>query len=346
MASIGISWDHLSPTEFEEFCYDLLHDLGFANIVWRKGTGFDSSPSDQGRDLECCFYWQSPDGASHEGHCFVECKHYNNKRGVPPEKLTGILTWALSEQPDLLLIITSSFISNQARNYINKFIKDHNLRSRIDIWDNKKLKVKVETRYSLLRKYSIGVGLPKLHLLHPTHIEYLFSTHTNSLGFLLDTLNKLDPDKRDDILGWAYIFIVNPKFRKPENELETIGELCMDRVDFYSFKEKCLKSKVDDSILVDGIVSFVISTLLRHGDLTMINERRAEHKWLLDYYIEKQKVESSTTRSKLIRYEENNYNNITEITNKYYELYTYFCENVIKDLLTEKIPVPSTPPWE
>ncbi len=48
-------FDHLSPTEFEEFCYDLLVALGAAKINWRKGTGLKSSPADGGRDIECEF---------------------------------------------------------------------------------------------------------------------------------------------------------------------------------------------------------------------------------------------------------------------------------------------------
>ena len=47
------SLNHLTDTEFEQFCYDLLSELKFVNLNWRKGTGFSSSPSDRGRDIEC-----------------------------------------------------------------------------------------------------------------------------------------------------------------------------------------------------------------------------------------------------------------------------------------------------
>ena len=47
-----IDLNELSPTDFEELCYDLLLKLGFKNINWRKGTGKTSSPSDGGRDIE------------------------------------------------------------------------------------------------------------------------------------------------------------------------------------------------------------------------------------------------------------------------------------------------------
>jgi hypothetical protein len=35
-----ISFDELNETEFEEFCYDLLIELGFVNVDWRKGRGW------------------------------------------------------------------------------------------------------------------------------------------------------------------------------------------------------------------------------------------------------------------------------------------------------------------
>src|SRR3954471_7455262 len=39
------------PTDFEEFCHDLLIELGFVNVDWRKGTPKRASSSDRGRDL-------------------------------------------------------------------------------------------------------------------------------------------------------------------------------------------------------------------------------------------------------------------------------------------------------
>jgi HJR/Mrr/RecB family endonuclease len=46
-----LSFNKMSDTEFEEFAYDLLEELGFVNLDWRKGTGKKTSPSDSGRDI-------------------------------------------------------------------------------------------------------------------------------------------------------------------------------------------------------------------------------------------------------------------------------------------------------
>jgi hypothetical protein len=84
MAAAAFSLDHLTQTEFEKFCFDLLHAMGATHLTWRKGTGFDSSPADQGRDIECHFQRKDIDGQTSE-KWFVESKHH--KHGVPADKL-------------------------------------------------------------------------------------------------------------------------------------------------------------------------------------------------------------------------------------------------------------------
>ena len=130
--------DHLSETEFEEFCFDLLHELGFVNISWRKGTGHDSSPADQGRDLECeRIVRDEVDGSSETEKWFVECKHY--KKGVPPDKLSGPLAWASAETPDRLLIIASNFLSNPTKESLKRYVENNRPRFRIKTWERSDL---------------------------------------------------------------------------------------------------------------------------------------------------------------------------------------------------------------
>ncbi|MDN5750803.1 MAG: hypothetical protein L0H64_20230 [Pseudonocardia sp.] len=41
-----LEFDRLDETEFEEFCFELLGELGFVNLDWRKGTALKGSPAD------------------------------------------------------------------------------------------------------------------------------------------------------------------------------------------------------------------------------------------------------------------------------------------------------------
>ena len=46
-----VTFEHVNETQFEEFTFDLLHELNFVNTDWRKGTPKPSSPADKGRDI-------------------------------------------------------------------------------------------------------------------------------------------------------------------------------------------------------------------------------------------------------------------------------------------------------
>lgn len=53
-SGLTIQLDHLLPEQFEELCFDLPTDLGFIEVIWRKGTGGPGSPADAGRELGAC----------------------------------------------------------------------------------------------------------------------------------------------------------------------------------------------------------------------------------------------------------------------------------------------------
>lgn len=148
----SFSFDHLTSEEFEEFCYDLLHELGFVNIDWRKGTGLSTSPSDSGRDIECSLA-KSDFGHEYHEKWFVECKHF--QKGVPPAKLESGVTWALSQRPDTLLIMTSNFLSNRAKDWISDYVKENKPPFKIITWEKKKLEELTSAKIELLEKYRI-----------------------------------------------------------------------------------------------------------------------------------------------------------------------------------------------
>ena len=77
----SISFANLDDTDFEEFCFDLLTELGFVNIDWRKGAPKKASPSDRGRDIVAHLERNDVDGHRYFEKWFVDAKHY--ERGVP-----------------------------------------------------------------------------------------------------------------------------------------------------------------------------------------------------------------------------------------------------------------------
>lgn len=147
------SLNHLSDTQFEEFCYDLLSELGFTNINRRKGTGLSTSPSDRGRDIEYQTITKEVDGKTHIERWFVECKHY--QQGVSPDKIQGALAWAMVERPACLLIIVSNFLSNPTKDFLESYINHNKPSFRIKWWEKPDLEKLTSKKASFLRKHSV-----------------------------------------------------------------------------------------------------------------------------------------------------------------------------------------------
>ncbi len=138
---------------FEQFCYDLLSEMKFINLNWRKGTGFSSSPADHGRDIECQHTHDDVDGQIYLETWFVECKHY--QQGVPPDKIQGALAWATAERPDKLLIIASNFLSNPTKDHLESYTRNNIPTFRIKYWEKPDLERLSLDKPRLLRKYKL-----------------------------------------------------------------------------------------------------------------------------------------------------------------------------------------------
>ncbi len=143
--------DGMNETEFEEFCFDLLRELGFVNLDWRKGTGLNASPSDSGRDIVGQLPRQELDGRQYFETWFVDCKHY--KRGVPPDKVTGLLAWAGAERADVALVIASNFLSNPCKDFLKSYETSNRPPFRIRYWERPALARMLEGRDEFVNRY-------------------------------------------------------------------------------------------------------------------------------------------------------------------------------------------------
>ena len=146
-----LSFDSLDETEFEEFCFDLVVDLGFVNVDWRKGTGLQSSPADRGRDLVAQLRRTDVDKSEQLETWFIDCKHY--KRGVPPQALQNLLAWAHAERPHTALVIASGFLSNPAKDYLKRYEETNTPPFRIKYWERPILQRVTRGKEDLLSKY-------------------------------------------------------------------------------------------------------------------------------------------------------------------------------------------------
>lgn len=153
MSTKSLPFKKLTPVEFEQFCHDLLVQLGFLNIDWRKGTGTKSSPADSGRDIVFQQERDEVDGSKYFETWFADCKHY--AKGVPAKELQNLLTWAEAERPDNVLFIVSGFLTNSAKDYLEQYKSNRKPPFKIKYWERPTLEKLSIRRISLLRKYNL-----------------------------------------------------------------------------------------------------------------------------------------------------------------------------------------------
>jgi hypothetical protein len=148
-----LSFENLKPTEFENFCYELLDSMGFVNLDWRKGSNLLASPADQGRDIIGQIIKTDIDGSKSIETWFVECKHH--KKSVPPTQLQNLLSWAEAEKPHTALFMISGHLSNPAKEYLEKYKRNRKPPFNIKIWEKPSIEKLCRNKRALLKKYDL-----------------------------------------------------------------------------------------------------------------------------------------------------------------------------------------------
>lgn len=149
-----LDFDGLDETDFGEFCFHLLDELGFVNVDWRKGTPKAASPADRGRDIVAEREITDVDGGRHVETWFVDCKHY--QAGVPPTALQGLLTWAQAERPHVALVIASGWLTNGAKDFIRQYLDNNRPPFRIKHWERPILDKLTAGATGLLDRFLVG----------------------------------------------------------------------------------------------------------------------------------------------------------------------------------------------
>ncbi len=335
------SLDNLDPVVFEKYCYDLLSEMGFFDIDWRKGTGEGSSSSDSGRDLECKYASTDPDGSIIIQKWYVECKHH--KKGIPATAINNALTWSASGRPDVLLLIASNHFSNPTKDHLKEYRNENKPPFRIKTWERPELEKNSRNKLLLLKKYGLEDATETLDLMHPAHLSFISDTHLNRLETLFKLLEELKPKDRDDITGWLWELIIRPSRRKPERGDETMGELLVDPVNYAVFKEKCFEiSEYFDGILLCGfIVNFLLQELFAQGDLTSIDSRVENQRHGTELFRQIYENDPRTHKFESVEDAVKRYTShveaIPQRTARWHELYITFCERIVVKLLEEDV---------
>ncbi|MDP3041757.1 MAG: restriction endonuclease [Candidatus Omnitrophota bacterium] len=340
------SFNHLSDTEFEEYCFELIKELGFKNVDWRKGTGKSTSPSDMGRDIEAEKIIEDVDGETSLEKYFFECKHH--MEGVSPSKIQSALSWAMAENPVKLVFICSNFLTNPCKEYLKKYVQENKPRFKIKIWELKELEELSIGKVRLLNKYKLSDGLDFLDIMHPVHIKYVSRPHANSLNYFFSLLDKFDSKKREELLQFAYAFFIVPHFRDPITGKETLRELQINETTYDSLKQKCYKLSevIPHSFIVKSLVNLLLEWAFHMGDKTNLDSVLKRNQSMLVFMteqLEKKNQEDSIkkidkdTLDELIKMIRKRIEELPKSTEDFYSLYNDFCESILSKLMEEDV---------
>lgn len=232
-----IDFKRLSSTQFEELCFDLLMELGFRKLIWRQGG------ADSGRDIQGTREVISGLVDPFQETWFFECKRY--EAGVPPVALNSKVAWADAERPKHMVFLISSYITNDARNWLDSISRDKFYQ--VHLIEGKQLQHLVLRFQSLISRYfspDVQRLMQQAHrawILHnlvpePRLLRALAETHNlaeyevGQLAFLWASLkvrfNELNANMRDS-WGESYDIIFSMLKRHTntgEPVLETAGD--------------------------------------------------------------------------------------------------------------------------
>lgn len=131
-----IPWEGLRGKDLEECVYWLLDAMGAKDLEWRIG-GIGGGGTDKGRDLECHFYGDDPEGELTRQKWWVEVK--GRSRTLEPGSVkTAVVNSLGTADVDTLVVATNTRFSNPTRDWVKEWQRT-NPRPVVRLWDCSKL---------------------------------------------------------------------------------------------------------------------------------------------------------------------------------------------------------------
>ena len=76
--------------------------------------------------------------------------------GVPPEKLQGLMAWAVAERPHVAPVIASGYLSNPAKDWIKLYTEENRPSFRIKWWEFPQLRRLTKDKRDFLDRFLVG----------------------------------------------------------------------------------------------------------------------------------------------------------------------------------------------
>lgn len=328
----NLNFEHLSPTEFENFCYDLISEMTFRNVDWRKGTPKHASSADKGRDIQAELHREDIDKKHVVEQWFFDCKHYS--KGVPPTALQDSLAWATAHRPHKLVFISSGFFSNPCKEFVEQYTEQNRPSFEIRLWELKDLEKFCSGAKTLLAKYGIGSVLEARALMNPVHWETAKSNFHADIPSLIQVLDSVDGESRDKAFEMTYHMVISPRMRQPLHPREKIGDLILDEVGYGSFKKIITQqsfSRLDD-FLAESILRHALAYTFHMGNVAEIDMVRSRHEKMIER-IHNDESLSSEKKKRYLAMPEKMLSTLDSRTAEYQQLYNWLCEKVVRPVM-------------
>ncbi|MGZ8842894.1 MAG: restriction endonuclease [Pyrinomonadaceae bacterium] len=135
----------LSPKEFEELIYDLLHEEEFFNLEWRDGG------ADGGRDIAASTNETDASGFREKRTWFCDAKLYS--KGIGFEIIQPTMAKATSHQVDYLLFAVWPHLTPPCKDDLAGWVDANKPRFKIRKWEKKDIERLLLKHPHLLKKY-------------------------------------------------------------------------------------------------------------------------------------------------------------------------------------------------
>jgi hypothetical protein len=136
----------LSPSEFENFIFDLVIERGFSNVTWR------TPGADGGRDIEAISFQRDMSGVCNVEKWYIECKRYQSSIDWPT--IHPKIAYADVARADYLLLCTNAKITPNATNQVDEWNRTHRT-PRIRLWPGHEIENHLKQHPDLCLKYGL-----------------------------------------------------------------------------------------------------------------------------------------------------------------------------------------------
>jgi hypothetical protein len=153
------------------------------------------------------------------------------------------------------------------------------------VWERKDLEKLTSSHLELATEYKLQLPSLTSHV-HPAHLQYMLRPSLNSLDFLFETLDLLDGEVREQILGFSFFSLLNPRFKAAETGNEKLSDLMIDVVDYATFRKRCYElasQGIGDDFLVHAIVSETLAWAWDFGDPSKVDEVIRRHRGFISF---------------------------------------------------------------